>query len=85
MADVLKRPPRNLTTLDQEKFTDAQLIASIDGRASVKGHGSSDMPVWGLSFREPGRDSSQESQVADRIRDLVCYLGTLQSRSASDR
>ncbi len=78
MAEILKVAPRDLTTLEEEKVSDSQLIASIDGRGTVRGHGSSEMPVWGLSFREIGRDTPQEAMVRDRIRDLVCYLRTLQ-------
>jgi mono/diheme cytochrome c family protein len=78
MAEILKVPPRDLTTLEQEKFSESELIASIDGRTTVRGHGSSEMPVWGLSFKEVGRDTPQEDLVRDRIQDLLCYLKTIQ-------
>jgi len=38
------------------------------------------MPVWGLSFQEPGRDSDQERQTREQIRDLVAYLESIQTK-----
>ena len=46
-------------------------------------HGPSDMPVWGLSFQDPGKDTNQEPMVEARIRDLVAYLATLQDKTGA--
>ena len=56
----------------------------IDGRTEVGAHGAREMPVWGLSFAEPGRDAQREGEVEAEIRALVRYLASLQRLSASD-
>ncbi len=50
----------------------------IDGRTEVKAHGSREMPIWGFSFQDPGRTDDQETEVRERILDLVEYLKTIQ-------
>ena len=47
----------------------------IDGREEIKGHGTSDMPIWGQVFRmEAGTSAMAQSQVRGRILELVHYL-----------
>jgi mono/diheme cytochrome c family protein len=77
-ADLTRLAARNGGTFDAEKVQ--QLI---DGRETVPAHGDSDMPVWGLSFRqganlETGGETMSEEDVRARLRDLVAYLATLQ-------
>jgi len=59
-ASALQPPPANLTksTLDR-----AALVAVIDGRHRILGHGSEQMPVWGLLFAEesPGTAAAEET------------------------
>ena len=81
MAEILKIPPTDLTRLSQEndsKFPLDQVAEVIDGRREVRGHGTRTMPVWGMTFQDPDRDSNQEEEVEGRIRDLVRYLQSLQ-------
>ena len=51
----------------------------IHGRQTVRTHGTSDMPVWGLVF---GRSAmvSTEADVDARIHALVEYLESIQER-----
>jgi mono/diheme cytochrome c family protein len=83
VAEALRVPPADLTRLASEadgRFPELEVWAAIDGRSKVPGHGSSEMPVWGLSFQDRGRADSQESEVRAQIGALVKYLETLQRR-----
>jgi hypothetical protein len=42
------------------------------------------MPVWGIGFRDPGRDSDQEAEVRQRILDLVAFIASIQEPGAGD-
>jgi hypothetical protein len=81
MVEVLKLPPTDLTRLSREndsKFPLDEVSEVIDGRREVRGHGTRTMPVWGMTFQDPDRDSNQEEEVQGRIQDLVRYLRSLQ-------
>jgi mono/diheme cytochrome c family protein len=85
VAATLKVAPGDLTRLASShggKFPADWVYARIDGREPVVAHGPSDMPVWGLSFQDPGKVENQEAMVEHRIRDLVTYLATLQETGA---
>ncbi len=82
MADLLKIPPADLTRIAARNggtFSAERVAEAIDGRTVVRGHGAQ-MPVWGWSFKEPGRDWDQEREVSQRVQDLVLYLETLQAK-----
>ena len=81
LALVLTIEPSNLTLLSQNDggvFPTERVAAVIDGREQVRAHGKRDMPVWGLSFQDRSRDSDQEEDVQQKIRDLVAYLKSIQ-------
>ena len=81
MAEVLKVRPADLTRLRTEAdgtFPREELREVIDGRRDVLGHGRREMPIWGLAFRERGRDSDQEAEVRARIDDLLAFLESIQ-------
>lgn len=83
VASSLKVPPTDLTQLSISnggKFPTEQTYAHVDGRSSVPAHGPSDMPVWGLSFQDPGKDTNQEPMVRHKIRDLVAYIESMQEK-----
>jgi mono/diheme cytochrome c family protein len=84
MTELLRIPPTDLTQLaagNDGVFPAEEVRRAIDGREAVLGHGRRDMPIWGLSFRDPGRDSDQEAEVQAKIRDLVAYLESIQEGS----
>jgi mono/diheme cytochrome c family protein len=86
VASTLKVPPADLTHLAQAhggKFPADRVYARIDGRDPVVAHGPSEMPVWGLSFQDPGKDTNQEPMVESRLRDLVAYVATLQDKTGA--
>jgi len=81
VAEALKVRPTDLTRLREHgAFPADRIAAAIDGRQAIRGHGQGGMPVWGMSFQEPGRDSDQESQTREQIRDLVAYLESIQTK-----
>lgn len=80
----LKIPPADLTRLaasNKGEFPAERVAASIDGR-EVPSHGPRDMPVWGMTFQTPGKDSDQEAEVRGRILDLTAFLRSIQAPAA---
>lgn len=83
VAAYLKTPPADLTRLaagNEGKFPVDRVFAKIDGReaAAVPTHGPSDMPVWGMSFQDPAKDTNQEAEAQAKIADLIAFLETVQ-------
>jgi len=81
VGGYLKIPPADLTKLaakNKGEFPADRVTASIDGR-EVPSHGPRDMPVWGMSFQTPGKDSDQEAEVRSRILDLTAFLRSIQA------
>ena len=81
VSGYLKIPPKDLSLLAKANggtFPEERVSASIDGRGAVASHGPRDMPVWGLSFQETGKDVDQEKEVRQRIADLVEFIKTIQ-------
>ena len=88
IAKFLKIPPTDLTQIEKDEngeipFED--LRAVIDGRTPVRGHGSREMPIWGDVFQDPlseayaAAEESGEERAERMIRELIYYLGTIQS------
>lgn len=81
MASVLRVRPPNLTRLKARNggvFPAKEVAAAIDGRTKIGPHGGQTMPVWGLSFQEPGRVGDQEPEVVRQVGALVLYLESMQ-------
>jgi len=80
-ASAMKTPPTDLTLLAQKsagKYPSAHVAAVIKGQAITPSHGSQDMPVWGPLFSSISQ--GHESQVQQRISNLVSYIETLQAK-----
>ena len=84
-APTLKPKPSNLTTLRQRhggQFPFWETYRMIDGRVDVPGHGTREMPVFGVWFRIPHDEVSIESEWADQVRgriwQLLSYLKSIQ-------
>ncbi|HET9407964.1 MAG TPA: cytochrome c [Candidatus Sulfotelmatobacter sp.] len=80
-ASALKAAPPDLTELAKKsdgKYPSAHVAAVIRGQADLAAHGSKDMPVWGPLFSSISQ--GHESQVQQRVANLVDYIGTLQAK-----
>jgi len=80
-ASALKTPPTDLTLLAQKdggKYPAAHVAAVIRGQADITSHGNKDMPVWGELFSSISQ--GHESQVQQRVANLVDYIQTLQAK-----
>jgi hypothetical protein len=79
VAAVLKTAPSDLTMLSRRNrgvFPRASVRRFItEGAPAIPAHGSSDMPVWGPTFR--ALDSSDQL-VALRLANIVQYLESIQ-------
>jgi mono/diheme cytochrome c family protein len=80
LAPSLRVRPSDLTRFAKKnagKFDAEKVAKAIDGRADVRGHGSSDMPVWGDAFKRASEGYS-EKLVKARVDALAEYLEGLQ-------
>jgi mono/diheme cytochrome c family protein len=80
LADALRHRPADLTGIAKRnggKFEATTVHRIIDGRKAVKGHGGTDMPVWGDAFKQSS-DGYSEEAVKARIEALVEYLESIQ-------
>ncbi len=87
MVEVLRVPPTDLTRLTEAAggtFPTDAIYRAIDGREEIVGHGRRQMPVWGLTFQELGRDTSEEKQTEERILDLIFFLRMIQEPVANE-
>jgi mono/diheme cytochrome c family protein len=73
----LKTQPPDLTLLAKNNdgvFPSEVLYRIIDGRKTIRAHGTYDMPVWGSLFQKSG----SEDAVKQRISSLIGYLKSIQ-------
>lgn len=85
LAGQLAERPADLTMLSDRnggRFPFDRVIAIIDGRFVVPGHGERDMPVWGRQFLEQDTEDfgAEDAEIVTsvRMRELADYLETLQ-------
>ena len=78
----LKIKARDLTLLRKKNkgiFPLDDVMATIDGRRTVKGHGERDMPVWGEIFtREREKEKYTELTALLKAKIIAEYVATLQ-------
>jgi len=80
LADSLRFRPPDLTLIAKRnggKFDRDKVYRIIDGREGVKGHGGTDMPVWGDAFKRSGEGYSEKA-VKARIEAIVDFLKSIQ-------
>jgi mono/diheme cytochrome c family protein len=80
LADGLQYAPADLTRISQRnrgKFPFERVVQIVDGRKPMKGHGRTDMPVWGdvLLTQREGYD---KDKVKEQIRRLAHHLASIQ-------
>lgn len=82
LAESLRYRPSDLTLIAQRNkgtFPTDDVFKMIDGRKAVKGHGDTDMPVWGDAFKS-SRQGFSEDSVKRRIDALVEHLESIQAK-----
>jgi mono/diheme cytochrome c family protein len=82
VAKQITTRPANLTALARRNggtFPRQRVAAFIEGTTRSAGHGSSDMPLWGQTFR--ALDTS-DARVKVRLNNLVAYVESLQTPEA---
>jgi len=85
LANLLTAKPADLTQLAKNnagKFPGTKVMRSIDGRDTIRAHGTSDMPIWGTSFKVGGSRGSHTSESASRgaAQEIVQYIQTIQEK-----
>jgi mono/diheme cytochrome c family protein len=86
VGKYLDPKPADLTRISERnkgEFPAEQVQAAIAGGKSIKGHGDSEMPIWGNAFREV-RGGQTEEQVNERIANLVQFLKSIQVTPAAE-
>jgi mono/diheme cytochrome c family protein len=81
MAEQLVKKPADLTVLAKNnggRFPLDRVIATIDGRFEVAGHGAREMPVWGKIFRSDHEASNSPVSAEDRTLALAYYIRGIQ-------
>ena len=81
LAESLRVAPANLTLIARANdgtFPFERVVSKIDGRVRVRGHGTSDMPVWGDAFTKTDEDTSEE-EVRDKVEALAHFLRSIQA------
>jgi mono/diheme cytochrome c family protein len=77
--------PPDLTTLTKRNggvFPAERVYQSIDGRAKITAHSRIDMPFWGTTMQEEGKEFTPESEakVKARISGMVSYIESIQKK-----
>lgn len=75
--------PADLTLLSKRhggKFPFQEVEDTIDGRKGIPSHKRFDMPFWGVSLQEPGKEFTpgSEAKVKARIDAVVEYIRSIQ-------
>ena len=88
MMELLTKKPSDLTVLAKNNGGDypfVRVYQTIDGRLTVPGHGTRDMPIWGARYAEEdyeryGTAFGAEDVVRGRILQLVYFIQSLQQK-----
>lgn len=83
VAEHLRVPPADLTMLSARNdghFDFDGVVAKIDGREKVPGHGSEDMPVWGDAFVAVDEEEGEDG-VQKKIEYLAHFIWSIQAEA----
>jgi mono/diheme cytochrome c family protein len=77
--------PADLTVLSKKNggvFPFQDVEDTIDGRKKVPKHNRFDMPFWGVTFQQSGKEFTPESEAKakERIDNVIRYIETLQQQ-----
>lgn len=77
-AGALTPPPTDLT---KSNLGLPELMKVIDGRRTIRAHGSATMPVWGEVFEaQSDRDDRRARQALREVQALAEYVRSLRTR-----
>jgi mono/diheme cytochrome c family protein len=84
LADTLRRPPSDLTTIARRlggTFDESYVMAVIDGQREVAEHGPREMPVWGAVFEAEEQEHPNPAYLSLlHARALTDYLRSIQQQ-----
>ena len=89
VGELFAQRPRNLLTLARDNggaFPFSEVFTSVDGRREIRGHGDTQMPVWGRYFmidsiEDPTINEKDAWYVTQgRVLALTFYLESVQER-----
>ena len=85
LANLLTVKPVDLTQLAKNNagnFPGTKVVRAIDGRDTIRAHGTSDMPIWGVNFKTAGTRSSHTGESATRgvAQEIVLYIQSIQEK-----
>ena len=78
-------PPNDLTLMAKKNggtFPFDEVVDSIDGRKNIPSHARLQMPFWGTTLQQPGKEFTPESdaEVKKRIESMAQYVESIQQR-----
>ena len=80
VASALRTPPPDLTRLT---YGEGELIKQIDGRRTIRAHGTSAMPVWGEIFEQSLIEEPHRRRTTlQRLQTLADYVARLRTAPA---
>jgi hypothetical protein len=77
-AAALSPPPTDLTKSD---LSLPELMKVIDGRRTVRAHGTAAMPVWGEVFEQTADPGREHRQALREVQAVAEYVQALQARA----
>ena len=82
-AGELKNKPADLTAINKlrktNQFPIGEIARYIDGRATIKSHGSREMPIWGTVLMEKEHLQSNDD-LKGKLGEIIAYLMSIQKQ-----
>ena len=78
-AGVVNRPMGDLTRLASSNggvFPVSRVYGALDGTRMSRGHGTTDMPIWGREMKDAGLGG--ETDLRGRLVETIVYLRSIQ-------
>jgi hypothetical protein len=81
LVSVTDHYHRQLLSRDHFHHGLLRVERAIDGRDSIKGHGSTDMPVWGERLkRQSNPGNPRETAIRCRICGVIRHINSIQEK-----
>jgi hypothetical protein len=80
----MRPKPIDLTQIAKQnggEFPTMRVMATIDGRQTVRAHGDAQMPVWGEIFADQAaHESSRRAEVQGKLMAITSYIRSIQEK-----